>query len=98
MSVVVNKSTHIPTANDVHIGRGSKWGNPYSHKDGTKAIYKVKNRKEAIQKYREYITIGDGRHLLNSLHELRGKNLVCFCKPKQCHGDVLLDILESPQL
>jgi hypothetical protein len=24
------------------------------------------------------------------LHELRGKDLVCWCAPKPCHGDVLL--------
>ena len=24
---------------------------------------------------------------------LRGKTLVCFCKPKPCHGDVYLEML-----
>ena len=26
---------------DVYIGRPSKWGNPYSHKDNTKAQFKL---------------------------------------------------------
>ena len=25
---------------------------------------------------------------------LRGKTLVCFCKPKRCHGDVYVEFLE----
>lgn len=29
MTTVVNKHTHTPTPNDVYIGRGSKWGNPF---------------------------------------------------------------------
>ena len=98
MTLVVNKSTHKPTVNDVYIGRGSKWGNPYSHSDNTKALYKVKSRKEAIEKYRDYILNGDGKHLLNDLHELKNKTLVCFCKPKVCHGDVLVELLQLPPL
>ena len=31
---------------DVYIGRPSKWGNPYSHKEGTLAEFKVSSRKE----------------------------------------------------
>jgi hypothetical protein len=27
--------------------------------------------------------------LVNDLHELKGKKLGCFCKPKRCHGDFL---------
>lgn len=27
--------------------------------------------------------------------QLRGKNLVCWCKPLPCHGDVLLTIANS---
>lgn len=42
---------------DIYIGRGSKWGNPYTHiKDrNTKATYIVESRAIAIFKYREYI-------------------------------------------
>lgn len=30
---------------------------------------------------------------LARLHELRGKNLACWCKPGHpCHADVLLDV------
>jgi hypothetical protein len=69
-----------------YIGRPSDWGNPFKiGRDG--------NRAECIKKYRDYI---DGRKdLLKKIHELKGKALACHCKPMACHGDVLVEILES---
>jgi hypothetical protein len=78
---------------DVYIGRPSKWGNPFSHKEGTLAKFKFLSRQEAIDAYRKWITEGGGRHLLEDLHELRGKTLGCWCKPQSCHGDVLADLV-----
>jgi hypothetical protein len=72
---------------EVYIGRGSKWGNPYSHREGTLAKFTVNNRREAIKKYEEYLLSNED--LLRDLTELKGKVLGCFCKPKSCHGDVL---------
>ena len=70
---------------DAYIGRGSKWGNPFKiGKDGT--------REEVIEKYRKYILSND--ELMNSLHELKGKVLGCWCKPKSCHGDVLAELAD----
>ena len=84
---------------DVYIGRSNgergKWGNPFSHKEGTTAKYKVNTRDEAIDAYRDYILNGEGKHLLNDLHELEGKVLGCWCKPKRCHGDVLIELIEK---
>lgn len=71
---------------DIYIGRGSRWGNPFKiGKDGT--------REEVIKKYRDWISKQPG--LLSSLGELRGKVLGCWCKPKACHGDVLIELLEE---
>lgn len=71
---------------DIYIGRPSKWGNPYSiGKDGT--------RRDVIKKYKNYIL--QNRDLLNSLPELKGKVLGCWCKPKACHGDVLVELIEG---
>lgn len=92
-TTVINKHHKIPY--DVYIGRGSKWGNPFSHMEGTKAIYKVNTRDEAVQTYREWIMTQP--HLLNSLYELKGKVLCCFCKPKSCHGDVLAELADKLQ-
>ena len=71
---------------DVYIGRGSKWGNPFHiGKDGTRA--------EVIEKYQEYIL--SKPELLDALDELIGKRLGCHCKPKACHGDVLVGLLDG---
>jgi len=77
---------------DIFIARPSKWGNPFSHKDGTLAKFKVANRKEAVEKYREYIM---NSPLIDDLHELKGMTLGCWCKPSSCHGDVLVDLLSE---
>ena len=71
---------------DVYIGRPSKWGNPFRiGKDG--------NREQVINKYREWIK---GQPiLLSSLLELKDKVLGCWCTPLACHGDVLIELLES---
>ena len=78
---------------DVYIGRGSKWGNPFSHLANSAAKYKVANREEAVSKYHEWILTQP--HLLADLHELQGKKLGCFCKPQSCHGDVLAMLADS---
>ena len=79
-TVVVNKYTHSRTSDDVYIGRGSKWGNPFViGRDGT--------REDVVRRYAEWIVGRDD--LLRCLDEIRGKKLVCYCAPKMCHGDVL---------
>lgn len=79
---------------DVYVGRGSKWGNPYSHKKGTLAEHIVGSRREAIEKFEEYLLSNED--LMSSLNELKGKVLGCWCKPKSCHGDILLRYANGP--
>lgn len=82
---------------DVYIGRPSKWGNIYSSKSSKYAKYLTKNRKESIEKYREYIL--NNQELLNSLDELRGKTIACWCDENQsCHGDILIKLLNIRRL
>jgi len=78
---------------DIYIGRGSKWGNPFSHKEDTLAKFQVESRKEAIEKYEEWIKTQP--HLMESLCELKDKTLGCWCKPQSCHGDVLKKLADS---
>lgn len=67
----------------VFIGKSSKWGNPYQVGwDG--------NHKEIIEKYREWIQTQP--HLLADLPSLRGKVLGCYCAPRPCHGNVLVEL------
>ena len=74
---------------DVYIGRGSYWGNPYSMEEGD-------SREEVIRKFKY-----DFDHDLfpnidkSKVFELRGKRLGCYCKPADCHGDVLAEYLNS---
>ena len=69
---------------DIYIGRGSIWGNPFRiGKDGS--------RGECIKKYRRMIL--ERPDLLRRLPELEGKRLGCFCKPKACHGDVIVELV-----
>lgn len=79
---------------DVLIGRPSKWGNPFTDiKDKkTMAEFVVGTREEAIEKYREWILTQP--KLMADLHELKGKTLGCWCAPKLCHGDVLIELVK----
>lgn len=67
----------------IYIGRPSLWGNPFIiGRDGT--------REEVIEKFRLYIL----RSKLD-LSPLKGKHLVCWCKPQACHGDILLELANA---
>jgi hypothetical protein len=86
---------------DVYIGRGigrgrgSKWGNLFSHKNDTLAALKVATREEAIDCHRTYLLTN--RDLVMSVYvELKGKTLGCFCKPAACHGDTYAWLLDHP--
>nr|WP_089173003.1 DUF4326 domain-containing protein [Bosea sp. AS-1] len=71
------------TAGRVYIGRPSKWGNPFViGRDGTRA--------EVIAKYRKWVVAQP--ELMGALDELRGRDVVCWCAPHACHGDVLVDL------
>jgi hypothetical protein len=83
---VLNKTFCSVAKDDVYIGRGSIWGNPY-------IIGVHGTRDEVLVKYEARIR-NSPRHL-NKLSELIGKNLVCYCAPLPCHGDVLLKLLEE---
>lgn len=80
---------------DVLVCRPSEWGNPFTHIKNKKtlATYIVSSRKEAIEKYRIWIL--EQPHLLEKIHILKGKRLGCFCAPKQCHADVLVEMIEA---
>jgi len=74
---------------DVLIDRQTHWGNPFViGTDGT--------REEVIIKYRAWIMTQP--HMIEwAKKTLRGKVLGCWCAPKACHGDVLLEIANDVQ-
>lgn len=74
---------------DVRIDRQTHWGNPFViGKDGT--------REEVIAKYRDWI-LSEPDIVAMVKRELRGKTLGCWCAPKACHGDVLLELANAPE-
>lgn len=76
---------------DIYIGRGSKFGNPYSHLPNSAAPFPVETREDAIRLYEEWIR--SQPELMEAVKkELRGKILGCWCAPLACHGDVLIRI------
>jgi hypothetical protein len=82
MAKVYNKHKGDAPANAVYIGRGSPWGNPFViGQDGTRDG--VCDRFE-----REVLPTLD-------LKPLIGKDLVCFCAPKRCHGDSIIKALRN---
>lgn len=76
---------------DVYIGRPSAFGNPYSHKDGTRAQFKVASRDEAVEAYRRWLwkKMESDAAFKQDVATLAGKTLGCWCAPQRCHGDVL---------
>lgn len=86
---------------DVYIGRERRvepgvgrptdrgyWGNPYViHTD-------LLTRSESIALYIEWLHARP--YLIEQAVELlTDKTLGCWCKPKACHGDILVQICES---
>ncbi len=85
---VWNKRDRHTPPDAVYVGRPTKWGNPFViGKDGT--------RKQVISRYEDWVCAGIEVGDLN-LAELRGKDLVCWCAPLACHGDVLLRLANAP--
>ena len=89
MTKVIHIRNKTGSSDEVYIGRGSKWGNPYP-------IDEHNNREDVIALYWELMDNRmkqDPIHWHEELKKLRGKTLVCYCKPKACHGDVLIELL-----
>ena len=86
MAKVLNKKRDGLPGGAVYIGRPSKWGNPFViGRDGT--------RGQVIAKFRDYLLRNE--RLMADLRELRGKDLVCWCAPCACHGDVLVALANA---
>jgi len=98
-----NLKEWIEDDNNIYIGRkgvvfinsvrypeqNSIWCNPFK-------IDPNNSRDDVINKYREYMTLKiKNENLYDELKKLKGKNLGCWCKPLKCHGDVLIELINS---
>ena len=86
MPRVLNKYKDAIPVDAVYIGRPSPWGNPF-------VVNQPQGRQIAIKRFREYADFMVSNNP-DWLEPLRGKDLVCYCKPLECHGDVLMEMLE----
>lgn len=79
----------------VYVGRPTKYGNQFSHKDGTLAKHVVASVQDAVDKYEEWIMRPEQEWLRNDAKlELKGYDLGCWgCKP--CHADILIKIANA---
>lgn len=77
---VHNKYHKTAPPDAIYVGRGSPWGNPFPIGN-----HVSRSREAVIERFRVEVL----PHL--DLTPLRGKHLVCFCKPKACHADLLLE-------
>ena len=82
---------------DVYVGRGrgSPWGNPYAWKPGTLAEIVVP-KDEVLPRYETWLRSQPGL-VARARRELRGKVLGCWCKPGECHGDILARVADETE-
>lgn len=81
----------------VYIGRGkggapTKWGNLFTMNGES-------DRARVINNYREWLLLQPDL-MEEARQELGGRDLVCFCAPKACHGDILVAVangLDMPE-
>ena len=73
---------------DVYIGRGSMFGNKHR-------IGKYCSRKQAAARYKVdfYKRIKKDPKFKRAVLKLRGKRLGCYCWPKPCHGNIIVEYL-----
>lgn len=98
MITVRNKRNYSGTG--IYIGRPSVFGNPFEIKKGDP----WRTREKVVLHYRDWlkeqlIQYDDTfMSLMEPLVELARKtdvNLICWCAPLACHGDVIKECVES---
>ena len=86
MPKVYNKRHNDAPLDAVYIGRPSRYGNPFKIGPGG-------TRDEVVAEFRFWFNNTLPYSLRKkALEELKGKDLVCWCAPEACHGDVLLEL------
>ncbi len=72
---------------DIYIGRGTPFGNKYKiGPDGS--------RKDVIKKFKQDL-LNKPKLIERMRKELKDKTLGCWCKPDDCHGDVIIELIDE---
>lgn len=89
-TTIVNIHTGDPY--DVYCGRTGKGIDGYF---GNYSKSKTKSKKIADYKVYFYERIKKDETFKRRVHELKGKRLGCFCWPKPCHVEIIVEYLDS---
>ncbi len=84
---IINKRQGKVPPGALFIGRPSKYGNPFHiGRDGT--------REEVLNKFRRYVLdqLDSGYFTIEEMLMLYETDLVCYCHPLPCHGDIYHEI------
>lgn len=88
MPILLNRFRVGLMPGTVYIGRPTKWGNPYLVSDV--------GREAAVSMFR-IMLVQNTRFQAEIREKLSGKNLLCWCAPRLCHGHLLLHVANSPE-
>lgn len=84
-------------AGAIYVGRSTVWENRWRVGDYSATLGReIATRSEAVELYRKLHVEQAVGFKAYIRERLRGKNLMCWCKPEDsCHADVLLEIASS---
>lgn len=92
---VWNKYHKDAPADGIYVGRPTKWGNPHVIGHCT-LCNDFHVRGDAVIAFLQ--DVGKNEAFQQEIkQELQGKDLICFCAPKPCHADVLLEIANGTE-
>jgi hypothetical protein len=81
-----------PRGSFVYIGRPHVLGNPFQLHNPRDE----EDRRRVIEEYRAWFLeqISVDEKLQSAVEAVRGRDLGCWCAPRACHGDVIIEWLE----
>ena len=73
--------------NTVRVDRRTEWGNPFIMRNESD-----KERDRVCDAFEEMVALWTPEVIAALKKDLKGKNLACWCAPKRCHAETLLNI------
>lgn len=88
---VINEKNPTPSPNKgIYVGRPTIWGEPHY------PIVLKLTRRDRMWRYLWHLIANP--LILNRIDELADCDLICYCAPKACHGHILIQLANSPEL
>ena len=86
----LRKYRPAPDRLSLYIGR-SRRGEAHNPLCNPYSVQSAGGRREAIRRFAEHFSrkIRADTAFRAAVEEARGKDLLCFCSPQECHGDVI---------